>query len=60
MTSVAFSPSLDHWVGLGLLARGPERHGEIVRAFDPIRSEEVLVEVCPPCFIDPEGARLRG
>ena len=25
VTSVAFSPSLGHWIGLGLLARGPER-----------------------------------
>ena len=59
VTSVAFSPSLGHWVGLGLLARGPERHGEIVRAVDPVRNGETFVEVCPPCFIDPEGARLR-
>ena len=59
VTSVAFSPSLGHWLGLGLLARGPERHGEIVRAYDPVRGGDVLVEVVPPCFIDPEGARLR-
>ena len=59
VTSVAFSPSLGHWLGLGLLARGPERHGEIVRAFDPVRGGDVLVEVRPPCFIDPEGERLR-
>jgi sarcosine oxidase subunit alpha len=59
VTSVAFSPSLGHWIGLGLLAHGPERHGEIVRAFDPVRRGDVLVEVRPPCFIDPEGERLR-
>ena len=59
VTSIAFSPSLNHWLGLGLLARGPERHGEIVRAYDPVRSGDVLVEVRPPCFIDPEGERLR-
>ena len=35
MTSVAFSPTLGHWIGLGLLARGPERHGQRVRAYDP-------------------------
>ena len=60
VTSVAFSPSLGHWVGLGLLSRGPERHGEVIRAADPLRGGDTLVEVCPPCFIDPEGARLRG
>jgi len=59
VTSVAFSPSLGHWVGLGLLSRGPERMGEVVRAADPLRGEDVLVEVCPPVHIDPEGARLR-
>src|SRR5258705_12687817 len=25
MTSVAFSPMLGHWIGLGVLARGPQR-----------------------------------
>jgi sarcosine oxidase subunit alpha len=59
VTSIAFSPSLNHWVGVGLLARGPERHGEIVRAYDPLRGGDVLVEVRPPCFIDIEGERLR-
>jgi sarcosine oxidase subunit alpha len=59
VTSIAFSPSLNHWLGLGLLARGPERHGEIVRAYDPVRGGDVLVEVRPPCFVDPEGDRLR-
>ncbi len=59
VTSIAFSPSLGHWLGLGLLANGPERHGEIVRAYDPVRDGDVLVEVRPPCFIDPQGERLR-
>jgi heterotetrameric sarcosine oxidase alpha subunit len=59
VTSIAFSPSLNHWLGLGLLARGPERHGEILRAYDPMRGGDVLVEVRPPCFIDPEGESLR-
>jgi sarcosine oxidase subunit alpha len=59
VTSIAFSPSLGHWLGLGLLARGPSRHGEIVRAYDPVRGGDVLVEVVPPCFIDPDGERLR-
>src|SRR5262249_33587978 len=27
MTSAAFSPMLGHWIGLGLLTRGPERIG---------------------------------
>jgi NADPH-dependent 2,4-dienoyl-CoA reductase/sulfur reductase-like enzyme len=60
VTSVAFSPSLGHWIGLGLLARGPQRHGERVRAYDPVRGGDTPVEVCDPVFIDPQGERLRG
>lgn len=59
LTSVAYSPSLGHWIGLGFLSRGPERHGEVIRAVDPVRNGDTRVEVCPPCFIDPQGERLR-
>lgn len=60
ITSVAFSPSLDHWIGLALLTNGPNRRGEQICAADPLRGADVMVEVCNPCFIDPEGVRLRG
>jgi sarcosine oxidase subunit alpha len=58
MTSVCFSPALGYWIGLGLLKRGPQRFGERLRAFDPVRGEDFAVEICPPVFVDPEGARL--
>ena len=60
MTSVAFSPMLGCWIGLGVLARGPQRTGEHVRAYDPVRNGDVEVEVCDPVFFDPQGARLHG
>jgi heterotetrameric sarcosine oxidase alpha subunit len=60
MTSVAYSPTLGHWIGLGLLKRGPQRIGEIVRAFDPLRGYDTLVEVVSPIFIDGKGERVRG
>jgi methylglutamate dehydrogenase subunit C len=60
MTSVAFSPTLGYWIGLGLIRRGPERIGEGVRAVDPVRGASVDVEICHPVVIDPEGERLRG
>jgi methylglutamate dehydrogenase subunit C len=60
VTSVAYSPSLGHWIGLALFARGPERHGERVRAYDPVRGGDTPVEVCAPTFLDPSGERLRG
>jgi len=60
VTSTAFSPSAGHWIGLGLLANGPERIGEIVRAWDPIRSADLELEVVSPVFVDTQGGRLRA
>ncbi|WP_245511293.1 MULTISPECIES: sarcosine oxidase subunit alpha [unclassified Mesorhizobium] len=60
VTSVCFSPTLDQWIGLGLVERGRERIGEIVRAHDPLRGEAYDVELCNPVFYDPEGGRQRG
>jgi sarcosine oxidase subunit alpha len=59
MTSAAFSPILDHSIGLGLLAYGPSRIGERVRAVDPVRGTDIEVEICNPVFIDPQGDKLR-
>ena len=36
MSSVAYSPSLGHSIGLGFIKRGHERMGEIVRAMSPV------------------------
>jgi sarcosine oxidase subunit alpha len=60
MTSVAFSPALGRWIGLGLLRRGPERIGERIRAYDRMQGGDCEVEVCHPVFVDPEGTRLHG
>ncbi|XSG83038.1 MAG: sarcosine oxidase subunit alpha family protein [Methyloligella sp. ZOD6] len=59
MTSVAFSPSLGHSIGLGFIKRGGERMGEIVRAVSPATNVDIEVEIVSPHFIDPEGERLR-
>ncbi|MFD1625650.1 sarcosine oxidase subunit alpha family protein [Azospirillum griseum] len=59
LTSVAHSPTLGHAIGLALLAGGPRRIGERLRAVDPLRNEEVEVEVCNPVFVDPQGEKLR-
>jgi len=60
MTSAAYSPTLGHWIGLGLLSNGTARLGTVVRACDPVRGRDTPVRVSPACFIDPEGTRLRG
>ena len=60
MSSVAYSPSLGHWIGLGLIRRGSQRHGERVRAYDPVRGEDIEVEIGTPCHLDLNGEKLRG
>ncbi len=60
ITSVAYSPSLSHWIGLALLANGPSRLGETIRVYDPVRNGDLLAEIVNPVFYDPEGTRLRG
>jgi sarcosine oxidase subunit alpha len=51
---------LDCWIGLGLIAGGPKRHGERVRLVDPVRNGDIEAEVCDPVFYDPAGERLHG
>jgi sarcosine oxidase subunit alpha len=62
VSSVAFSPTLGHWIGLGFLSGGQTRIGERIRAHDPLSGGEVdvEVEVTSPVFYDPEGERLRS
>jgi methylglutamate dehydrogenase subunit C len=59
LSSATYSPTLGHAVALGFLAGGQARIGERLRAFDPLRGDDIAVEVCSPYFLDPEGERLR-
>jgi glycine cleavage system aminomethyltransferase T len=59
VTSWCFSPNLGAWIALALLARGRERHDETLWAVSPLADAKVRVRVGPPCFIDPQGERLR-
>jgi methylglutamate dehydrogenase subunit C len=58
ISSVAWSPMLNQWVGLALLANGRERHGEIVKIFDGLRNIHTFGEVCEPVHYDKENAKL--
>ncbi|WP_072387496.1 sarcosine oxidase subunit alpha family protein [Hyphomicrobium sp. CS1BSMeth3] len=60
VTSVAFSPTLERWIGLGLIAGGASKHGTRVRLVDLLRGTDVEAEVCDPIFYDPKGERLHG
>jgi len=60
VTASAFSPHLNSYIGLALVKNGPERIGERLRYYDPVRGADALVEICAPVFIDPKGERQRG
>ncbi len=60
VTSAAFSPTLGHWIALGLLANGPARIGEQIRVYDPVRDGDLVAEIVSPVFYDPDGERLRA
>ena len=60
ITSWCRSPNLDAWIALALVANGRARHGETLWAVSPLAGAKVRVKVGPPCFIDPDGKRLRA
>jgi sarcosine oxidase subunit alpha len=60
VTSWCWSPNLDAWIALALVANGRARHGESLWAVSPLAGAETRVRVGPPCFIDASGERLRG
>jgi glycine cleavage system aminomethyltransferase T len=60
MSSTAYSPTLGHYIGLGFIAGGRERIGEVVQAFDAVRDNSTAVMIVSPHFVDPKGQRLRA
>jgi heterotetrameric sarcosine oxidase alpha subunit len=59
VTSVGPSPTLGCWLGMGFLARGPERIGQEIRVWDGLRGVDVDCLICAPCFVDPSGEKMR-
>jgi sarcosine oxidase subunit alpha len=59
VTSWCWSPILNAWIALALVANGRARLGETLWAVSPLADAKVRVQVGPPCFIDPDGERLR-
>ena len=60
MTSVAYSPTLKRYVGLGYIKNGNNRIGEIVMSVDLLKNHIFEVEIVSPHFFDPQGERLRA
>jgi sarcosine oxidase subunit alpha len=62
VTSWCWSPNLEAWIALALVANGRARHGETMWAVSPLADAKarIPVRIGAPTFIDPEGERLRG
>ena len=60
LSSVAFSPTLGHYIGLGFVKNGSNRIGEKVLAVNLLQNKKTEVEIVSPHFLDPEGIRQRG
>ncbi len=58
ISSVAWSPMLNQWLGLALLSNGRARHGEVMQVFDGLRNIHLLAEICDPMHFDPKNERL--
>ncbi len=59
VTSSARSPALDRAIALALVRGDLAEPGRRLRVA-AADSEPIPVEIAAPCFLDPEGARLRG
>ncbi|WP_299297654.1 sarcosine oxidase subunit alpha family protein [uncultured Tateyamaria sp.] len=59
VTSVGFSPTLGHFIGLGFVRDGLIRKGEVLNMVDHVRGIQTRVELCEPVFFDPDGGRTR-
>ena len=60
VSSVAYSPMLESWVGLAMLKHGRERHGERIMLWDGLRDVHMEAEVCDPVFFDPAQEKAHG
>lgn len=60
ITSACFSPHVGSGIGIGFLANGENRLGEVIVAANPLQGQSVRLRVVSPHFVDPEGERLRA
>ena len=60
MSSVAYSPELGRYVGMGFLKGGDKRKGEELMAIDFVRNNHIKVKIVSTHFVDQDGERLRG
>ncbi len=59
ITSACYSPHVGSMIGLGFLADGAARIGEVITGANPLEGQSTALRVVSPHFVDPEGGRLR-
>jgi len=59
VTSVGFSPTVGHFIGLAFLKNGHDRLGDRINMVDHLRGVETECEVINTVSFDPKGDRLR-
>lgn len=58
VTSSCFSPHLGETIGLALVRRGSERHGEEIQIWNGLRGEFTPGKLCNPVFFNPTNDKL--
>jgi len=59
ITSVGFSPTFGHFIGLGFFKGGQARLGEQIKMVDHLRGIETECEIINTVSFDPKGDKLR-
>ena len=59
VTSVGFSPTFGHFIGLGFFKGGQSRLGEQIKMVDHLRGIETECEIINSVSFDPKGDRVR-
>jgi sarcosine oxidase subunit alpha len=61
ITGVTYSPTFGHWIGIGFINGGHNAwQDKSVTVADPVRRENVDVEIVSPHMYDPDGGRHLG
>lgn len=59
VTSSAYSPALQTWIGLALVARSVPPEGTELVARDPLHDCDTVVQLAPVTQFDPSGERMK-
>jgi sarcosine oxidase subunit alpha len=61
ITAVTYSPVFEHWIGIGFISGGYKNWiSRVAIAADPVRKQNIEVEIVSPHMYDPEGMQHYG